>query len=531
MVAGVDISSSALADTALADLARINIRYLLEWRQSGQLYKAISLPLPPRSISINQQAPSIITYTLGGVIREAAQYRRRSIRLNGSAGFDARIGYNRNAEITVQTGDVILREFRAFLEDYQSSSEGNAIDEEGRPLNQLIFRALDEDYHLQVEVSEFELQRDANGAHFASDWILNLDAYDNAEPERPFSDAQDQIDAIIAEIDQVNANIALVSVAIDGALGVTSLLLSPLDSLRATGAALESVRAGFSNVLDLPSDLVGAVAQNALRMRTSLVRAQSDLDRFPNKTSARFQALRTALFGAEAAERAAEALAVFAPPNTNEISAEDEGPLYLSRSPVRASQSQTPSRQAVEVYRLRLGEDLSTIAFRLFGDGDRWPEIASINGWIDPTRTASGRYVRAGDIILIPSDQSTLSTSPDDLYGEDLALIDGDLKITAEDFVTVSGVPNVEQGVLLRVRAVQNETPILAGYGLPSMIGRRLSASSAGYLAAHVREQISRDVRVLGVPIVEVVDLGDQLNIDVQFRTSQTGLLTMRVNL
>ena len=59
---GANISGTGI----IADLARINIKYLLEHYQDGSLKKAVALPLPPKAFSVSQEAPSQITYTLDG---------------------------------------------------------------------------------------------------------------------------------------------------------------------------------------------------------------------------------------------------------------------------------------------------------------------------------------------------------------------------------------------------------------------------------------------------------------------------------
>jgi len=519
---GFDIGTGVLAD-----LARINCRYILEHYVNGELKTALALPLPPRAVSVQQVSPQLITYTLGPEpIREISRYRRRTISLRGSAGYDARVGYNREGAVTFQTGPVILREFRAFLENYQREAERNAQSETGAPLNELTFRALDEDFHLRVEVASFEVSRDTEGAHFAPDWTLELIAYDEDTEVRAFGELQDVLDSVKFQIDRVNAGLAVSSVAIEGALGVANLVLSPLDNLKSSALALSAIGEGLGDVLGLPSDVVGRVGNVAQSLRTTVSRLLRDTEQFPDALGSRFEALKTALFGAEEVQGAAEALATVAPYQLQ------TPVLASSRSAVVSSQERTPSRGRVSAYRLRLGESLHTLAKRVYGDADEWYEIARLNGWIDPFRLASGRIATAGDLVLLPQPLGN-DVSAVDAFGEDLLLTEeGDLFLTGEgELATIAGPPNLEQAVRLRISAELGETVILESYGIPAMIGRRLAAGSAGYLAAHLRGQLVRDRRILSLPMIEVRDEGDRLHAYIQLRALEGGLLETEATL
>ena len=158
-----------MGNAIFADLARINVRYLLEWRRNGNLFKSISLPLPPKSLQVQQSIPTEITYTLGkDPIREFGRVRHRTIELNGSSGLDARAGYSRSGTIINRKGTVLLDEFRHFIEDYQyyATTEGEQ--------HSLIFIALDEGYHVNCELKDLLINRDAEENHFAFGWTLKI---------------------------------------------------------------------------------------------------------------------------------------------------------------------------------------------------------------------------------------------------------------------------------------------------------------------------------------------------------------------
>lgn len=517
---GANISGTGI----IADLARINIKYLLEHYQDGSLKKAVALPLPPKAFSVSQEAPSQITYTLdGGSVRELGRYKSRVITLIGSSGYDARQGYDREGAIIFNTGAFILREFRAFLEEYQETAEENTHALDGVARNELIFRAIDEDYHFKVEVVSFDFQRDSEGAHFAPDWILTLKAYDDAEEVLAFQSVQDEINNIRENIEAVGNGLAVISTTIEGGVGLFNLVLSPLDSLKTSVQALTSITDSLRTVLDLPSDTISRLEQTALTLRTGLTRLINDVERFPNVLSTRFNALRTSLFGTDDLQAIAESLATYAMPLFNEDL--NIPNLYLRRGAELITRE--ASRQASQVYRLRLGEDLNVLAQRFLGDASRWTELAYLNGWVDVDRLANGRIAELGDIIFIPIENNDIVNLS---FGEDLLLNDeGELVIENNDLVTVQGSKNLEQGLKLRMKAVQGETPIFKNYGLPITIGRRLTPSFSGYIGSIMRAQLNKDLRVDRVLFIELLDNSDTLQAHIELRANEINNLGLDI--
>ena len=500
----------------LADLARINIRYLLEHYEEGELKKAVALPLPPKSLSVIQEGPSVINHTIsGGVIRELAAYKNRILTLSGSGGFDARQGNDREGAIIFNTGGFILREFRAFLEEYQELAEGDTLTVEGKQKHHLVFRAIEEDYHLKVEVSSFEFQRDSQGAHFAPDWVLTLKAYEDAKKVLAFQGTQAQIEAIRASINNVNDTLSLTSTLIDGSVGLANLILSPLDNLKQSVEAYQGISESLSSALGLPSDIVGRLEQTALTFRQANSRLLNDLERFPNSLSAKYKALRASLFGAEEIQAEAEALAVFSPPQGPQEDFNNPS-LYLSRTPSILTQEE--GRVTTNVYRLRLGEDLTILARRYLGDVDKWPDIAALNGWLDPFRLPNGRTAEVGDFVFLPDSSNTLVRNA----GEDLKLNEeGALVLEGGDVQTIAGADNIEQAIKLRVKAVQNETPLFEDYGLPPALGRRLNSSFSGYLGSILQEQITKDPRIEKILFLELESVGDTIQANIEVRTNE----------
>ena len=515
---------------ALADLARVNVRYLLERRYRGQLVAAVALPLPPRSLSISTPAAPLITYTLGGEpLRELAPLRARTITLSGSTGHTARAGYTRSGAITAGTGAELLREFRAFIEEYQAAAaaEPNTYSSQGASAaHELIFRALDEDYHARAEPQALTIERDAGYSHTAPAWTLALLAYGEPEPyARPFERYQATLESYTETIRAAAAAVAVIGQAAQGVTRLARLTLGPLESLRLITAGLEDTLGAVSSLADLPADALGRLEQSALATRQSLTRLSADLERFPSTTAQAWQALSAAILGADEAQTQAErAIALTGRPPRLETTT---APPLSAQEPTYES-PQSGARAAVLI-RLSEGETLEDIARRLYGAADRWPELADFNGWSSPSRTASGRPARAGDRILAPQPNPTAdqATGPDP-YRTDLRLSSsGDLVLTAAgDLATTGGAANIEQAVRLRTLTTQGELNHAPRYGLPALTGRRLTASTSGQLAAIVREQLLSDPRLERVSRLEATDRGDQLHLELELVASAGALLT-----
>ena len=55
---------------------------------------------------------------------------------------------------------------------------------------------------------------------------------------------------------------------------------------------------------------------------------------------------------------------------------------------------------AATVYTVRSGDTLSSIAGCMLGDPERWPEIAKLNGIVEPYRLAVGQVLQLPMIVL-----------------------------------------------------------------------------------------------------------------------------------
>ena len=543
----MSVNSGVSLSGAFASLARINTRYLIEWHRSGVLYKSIALPLPPSALTIEQGAPSQVIYTLGDdPIREIGRYKSRSIELSGSAGYDARPSLTADGAVISAFGPAILIAFREFLEDYQrtASEEGpdtiKKISKKKKRVNlhQLIFRALDEEIHLKVEVDALTIQRSADGDNLAPAWTLQLSAYDSAdEPPKDANlfDIEGALSGVTNAIQSAANVTAAIQLQMEGTNAYLRRSLEPLllslDQL--TNAARGTVEA-ITEIADIPNDIIRQMSKTFGRIGALIRSVIDEVVSYDDEMGAEWDLLLTTLGLAEEGQIQADSTATTAPYLLSDLARAIEPPLLPN---IQQTQfAPRPPREQVTTYRLRLGENLQVLAQRLFRAPERYPELQTLNGWLSDRHNQRGLPAREGDLILIPAiaPQPTNPTrnqrSP---YGQDL-MIDpktGDLEMKGRDFTLISGSRNIEQAARHRLTTTQSETPILDGYGLPQRIGERVTIESAGYLSAHIREQLTRDPRLESVNVIELQDKGDHLSASVEFRAIAGAIFSERISI
>jgi hypothetical protein len=304
-------SSGIQLSGALAALARVNIRYLIEWHKDGALYRAVSLPLPPNALSVSAQAPSQVTYTLGQPIRELGRYRQRTIELSGSAGYDARPSFTADGAITSQLGPAILIAFTRFLEEYQRTATN-----EGAESHELIFRALDEEINLKVEVSALSVERNADGANLAPEWSLSLQSYDDAAPapEDALFDLEGALSGVTSAIQTAADAVATAQLLAEGANAYVRRGISgPLTALDKLTSAVRGTVNGLRELADIPADILRQISKTAGSLRSSVSALIDDIVTYDDELSAEWALLLDILGAAEETEIQAESTSAIIP--------------------------------------------------------------------------------------------------------------------------------------------------------------------------------------------------------------------------
>jgi hypothetical protein len=171
-------------------------------------------------------------------------------------------------------------------------------------------------------------------------------------------------------------------------------------------------------------------------------------------------------------------------------------------------------------------DTLESLAARHMGNPDRAIDIAAYNG------IASLDELKPGDTIKIPiTSKSGKNTAnrifarPEDRdnYGRDIALTDdGFVKASASgDFELTSGVNNLSQAVLLRLRESVNKRIRLNAYGIRNNMND--PTAGAAYIMSSIDLTVKSDPRVKSVDNIRFRGMGDGLNVEVDYRDINGG--------
>lgn len=172
------------------------------------------------------------------------------------------------------------------------------------------------------------------------------------------------------------------------------------------------------------------------------------------------------------------------------------------------------------------GDTLQEIAAREIGDASRWVDIANINNLEPPYITddaaqATDRVLLSGGVLLVPARPKQQlpreGTTEADLYGVDLALVDGQLRPNEDgDLQLVSGRENLKQALVHRVTTERGELLWHRSYGslVRSLIGATNGPSSALLAAQYVAAAMRADYRVRDVNNTLATVTGDEIHVE-----------------
>jgi hypothetical protein len=164
-------------------------------------------------------------------------------------------------------------------------------------------------------------------------------------------------------------------------------------------------------------------------------------------------------------------------------------------------------------------DNLESLAAEYLGDPNRAIEIAAYNG------VASLNDMSPGDVIRIPITARTIKIANNliysrredrDNYGRDILLSDdGFIATSAGDYKVSSGVQNLTQAVLLRLRESNAKRIRVIAYG----IRNNVSDPTAGvaYILSSIKQTVSADPRVANVDEIWFKANGDRLDISVAY--------------
>lgn len=169
------------------------------------------------------------------------------------------------------------------------------------------------------------------------------------------------------------------------------------------------------------------------------------------------------------------------------------------------------------------GDTLQTIAARELGDASKWADLIAINDLVSPYLTGnpeeSGLQVKLyGELLRVPAASARVdaATAPDEVFGIDLDLTNGELTARDGDFVVVAGRANLRQAILHRLNTAWGELLFHLNYGCGvHRLKGKVNGPASGLLAArYVKGAMLSDARVDAVPKAVAEVLGDRISVD-----------------
>ena len=543
---GISIPSDGL----LGDLLRVPIDYVLELRVGGVLFQTLALPSKPNFLNYKRGGGQIVEYTLEGVQLHPWAIRRLDIVIAGRTGVEARTGYNRFGQIIFKDPMTIQREFDAFLDLYvqwaRSAPQYDDPDSTEETKAELILRCFEERIHVKVNVDGWEVDRNAEQTRMGATWTLRLHAYAAAVPDKPKNLLGPVADAALyaaAMIDTMNAAVAAADNLLVNTRRDLEVLKAPFDALRRTATVVSNTIGSARDLANFPADLAASIvgAWDALVGAFSQLAGDTG-DRGGALESAKLSDVEddgpgsdTALADFIELSMAGQIEAVTA------VGLLGGGPRLLSSALVDPDQGSSPyvmtgsgGRSSaweaergfvgnVIPYMIRPGDTPRRLSSRLFGSPEGWALVMRINGLSGPWEDENGRPLEPGDRLLVPgaasSDGSMATRGRADLrevWGRDVYLTPGGRwEVTGDklDVRLVWGSELLEQSLRKRLTTTQGGSVHFPQYGLPVVLGSKLTGRMVLYAAAHMREQILRDPRVVDVEALGVVDDGDGLGV------------------
>jgi|11BtaG_2_1085332.scaffolds.fasta_scaffold00072_30 hypothetical protein len=564
-------------------LQRIPAKYYLEIRKGGQVDSVISFPYDPSTMNYARQNPHNVTYTLGGVIREANTIRSHEITFEGRSGIAQRISYTRDGGISNLVGLDAFKEFDEFLKRYTELSNLDygirnklitspdeyvkKVTQTGASSNsvQMVVRCIQEDLHLFVEPMRFQYSRNAAANKHDIAYQLVLKAYDYA-----YSSAYSN--KILNALDTADAYIN----AAAGAIGTVSNVIDNVsnDYVSRVRKPLRSVSSAMNRIKDIPQT-AGSLARNvagvvsdfnkAVEDVTSLYPSSEEFNQYfdglsedvvslsstkhslrqtaqsmlntPALTGDDILDTRTSQFVASlsALQNDSQVLRGFVPReyfNERHTGSEYRLGEWLSNESNLSSINQNGNNGSGEIdtrftipYEISKYDDLIQIATKITGTAANARLLQDLNGWRDFRRNAQGDYPQPGDKILIPNSlliENNPFLAEGDLIGFDIRMPYNDavLNDRLQEIELISGIDNVKQAVKNALFTVAGELPGFETYGLRNL--SRINDSS--YLATLIRDLLISDPRISDANniIIEIEQSTVNVSLDLKTINNET---------
>jgi len=555
-----------------SDITVRDVNYILEVYMQGRLLWAFSLPFV-NFYSKNREESSLLTWTMGDLpVLERSGVREERLNIRGRSGLRYRLGTDWEGRTRYDEGPALFREFERFMEEYQELAKRweyedaarrvsspkvigastkattgwrfTGVDPQlagvpttawldtaekrnpGRTIEQdgvrMVVRALWEEHDLLVEPQQFNWSRATGSSRHSYEWDLVLVAYEKVKAHNflAFGTLRQTLRASARAIDSASEIITSGTSYLRDTKAALDSFKYPVRALVRLSRNVYSAANAGASLVAWPREAIEELGVLAEETTSALVETWAALP-YTNRAAAR-SGLRSAMDFISEARRSA-------------VSAYGQAYIRFGFTRDRvAPQSRTSPRlvstqkRPVFVHVVGDGETLQDVAEQYLGDRSRWPEVASINGISIPWVLNTGEPILPGAVLYVPApvggaDAAPGGVSDSVMFGTDLRIgADGDLVASAgdspSDVQTISGVPNFEQGLTVRLRTEQRQNVTFPNLGLPKLVGEPSFSRMSGYLAAHVRSQLDADRRVDRVTKLVVEDTGDGQSVDAEFR-------------
>lgn len=543
-------------------VVRLPIDYYLELYQGGKRVKVVVLPSQPQAFSIERETPAKVEYTFDdqSVFRQIGTPRKATISIKGKLGLGPRLASKANGIIGFLTPDQVMQEFGDFLHGYgeQARSEKNKLFFDYTELDAflkdkrttLVFRAVQEQVNAKVEVRRWRADR----TRLSYDWTLDLEAYDQAVP--PEKNWYDQVMDVVKEVEKLtNAIRAFGAVANNVATNASNVVSSVSNAIKNVALLPVTVENDFKNawrtmggIIDTIKDAikqiksaygedeatgVSTTAQASWEIKGvsfgDAIRVQWKNSNIPNLSQGTPIDLDLLILTQNLEDLAytLELLQGYVVPilKNDDLA---KGFLQTDRgfkqlSAFNKGFDTIPSTEQEPYptfeYTLRLGENLLTVASDLLNAPSDWIKLATLNSCLDAHTKADGSILQAGDIILVPTEETTPSFARTQ-FTSDLKLVDGDLVLGKDDLSLVSGLDAIKQTLAYRLTTEKGQLTLFPDFGIQKIVGSKNIDRVSSYLAVDIKEQILSDTRILDVPSISLIVDGDGVAVDLTCRTT-----------
>jgi hypothetical protein len=404
---------------------------------------------------------------------------------------------------------------------------------------ELVFRALDEDIALFVDIEDFGFERDVSGGNTTFEWTLSLRSYRDATDIKP-KDAEafggGAVDNLVKDatktIDGVSQYVAVADRELERYADQGDALKEPIRSVQRLSTSVGSIVDTAQGITKLPAELFDEV----YRVIESAVQLVYDGIETATFGAAR-AAARPAFNDASASMQewrlgALEAMAFLgAKTQFNDAASLGQDPPLYDNALI-GSQVELSTLEPVVEVQLGQGETLADLAEIYLGSRAQWPQLLILNGLDGPMTHGDGSPLLPGDKLIVPFKAGLfawtgiLAPAGSDPYGTDVLLSRNaeeglwDIAVAAgdnpTDYALVDGPANYRQAIIVRFLSVQGESALFGNVGLPPLVGTSGVLELVGMVAMQAREQAIRDPRTSDVQKAQVIDDGDALVISLE---------------